>query len=236
MKNEHIEKNHLILCEGRDEQVFLNKLMRYYENKSKEYEILNSIQVMNFGGNEQFKSQLPVIMMTSGFSDVKSLIVIRDAEKNGQNAFQSVSSILKNNKLPIPDNVFELSNKAVNPYNEDMDIQTGIILFPCTGKDVNDTYIPDDGTLEDLCFSIIRSSGDDPPDLKERSVNFVDTVNAARRTPLKRMHKNRIHVFLASTDECVDAKVGEAVDRGVYDLESPVIHRLVDFLKMSAMA
>lgn len=235
MKNEHIEKSHLILCEGRDEQVFLNNLMRYYESK-KDYEILDSIQVMNFGGNEQFKSQLPVIMMTSGFSDVRSLIVIRDAEKNGQNAFRSVTSILKNNGLPIPDHVFELSNSAENPYNEDVDIQTGIILFPCTEKDVNGTYIPDDGTLEDLCFSIIRSSVNDPSDLKERSVNFVDTVNNARKTPLKRIHKNRIHVFLASTDECVDAKVGEAVDRGVYNLEAPVIHRLVDFLKLSAMA
>lgn len=233
MRNESIEKKHLILCEGRDEQVFLNNLLKHYES---DYEILNSIQVMNFGGNEQLKTQLPVIMMTSGFSDVRSLIVIRDAEKNGENALKSVTSILSNNKLPVPDHVFELSNKAGNPYNDHVDIQTGIILFPCTVHKKNNEEIPDDGTLEDLCFNIIRNSDNDPDDLKERTTDFVNTINDARKTPLKRIHKNLIHVFLASTDECVDAKVGEAVDRGAYDLDAPVIHRIVDFLKSSALA
>lgn len=233
MKNESIEKNHLILCEGRDEQVFLNKLLKHYES---DYEVLTSIQVMNFGGNEELKTRLPVILMTSGFSDVRSLIVIRDAEKSGQNALKSVTSILRKNNLPVPNHVFELSDKACNPYNEDVNIQTGIVLFPCTVHKNGNEEIPDAGTLEDLCFNVIRCSENDPADLKERTADFVNTINDVRKIPLKRIHKNLIHVFLASTDECVDAKVGEAVDRGVYDLDSPVIHKLVDFLKSSAMA
>ena len=76
-----ITSNKIILVEGKDEVEFISALC--------EREQLQSYQIIEVGGVDRFKDELPIIMNHPNFDDVNSLTIIRDADKSRQSAIQS---------------------------------------------------------------------------------------------------------------------------------------------------
>ena len=78
-----IQKSHIILCEGRDEERFLISWLNSQDIIS-HYSVFSSdIQVVNFGGNDELQQKLQLLTHLSGFDEiVKSILIVRDAEQN----------------------------------------------------------------------------------------------------------------------------------------------------------
>lgn len=95
--NKKIEKNHLIICEGRDEQEFLIS----YLNSPALANIpafSEDIQVIDFGGNSDLSAYLQLLRNAENFEKVKSLLIIRDAEGNAERAVCEVKRALQQKK------------------------------------------------------------------------------------------------------------------------------------------
>ena len=87
--NNKILKEHLILCEGRDEQEFL---IQFLESDTLSFlpGFSNDIQVMDFGGNSELLKHLTILKKMDGFEKIKSLLVVRDAETNAETACKEI--------------------------------------------------------------------------------------------------------------------------------------------------
>ena len=95
-KNTRIEKGHLILCEGRDELFFLIAYLNS-AHLSATPGFSEDIQVLDFGGNSDLLEQLKVLKVTPGFDEVKTLLIVRDAEKDANAAIRQIRTALEKN-------------------------------------------------------------------------------------------------------------------------------------------
>ena len=112
---------HLVLCEGQDAWGFL---VQYLNSEAlSEYPKLSRlVQVEDFGGNEQLNTKLKLWSKAPGFQQLKTLVVIRDAEKNANGAVQSVKSAFQQSGLPVP--------SAPGEIHTGGSLATGFLLFP----------------------------------------------------------------------------------------------------------
>ena len=84
-----------LLVEGKDQGNFFGELVKYLK--------IEDLQIQDFGGVNELKGFLGVIVKQSGFHDtVRMLGIVRDAETSAQGAFQSVQSSLCNAGLSVP--------------------------------------------------------------------------------------------------------------------------------------
>ena len=86
-KPERITKKAWLLVEGKDPLNFFGGLCN-------ELSLSQKLQIMNFGGVKELRGFLIGLRGASGFADVKSIGIIRDAEEDSTRAFQSVKSKL----------------------------------------------------------------------------------------------------------------------------------------------
>ncbi len=83
-----------LLVEGNDQRNFFEAFSDHLS--------LDDVQIQNFGGVDELRDFLPAFMNMSGFREVLSLGIVRDAEMSAEGAFQSVQSSLRNAGLPVP--------------------------------------------------------------------------------------------------------------------------------------
>ena len=84
-----------LLVEGKDQCNFFGVLVDYLK--------IEDIQIQDFGGVNELRGFLGVMVKQSGFRDaVRMLGIVRDAETSAPGAFQSVRSSLCNAGLPVP--------------------------------------------------------------------------------------------------------------------------------------
>lgn len=199
----------LVLCEGVDAKYFLIWLLDYYKKNGKpEFE---HIQVEDFGGITQLSSSLAVWKNISGFTQkIKSLCIIRDAETNFQNSGQSIRGSLQRNALPVPSHAWTIKDAG--------GLKISYILFPGI-KDAGGNYVA--GTLEDLCLEALNDSLKD--DKLKAVDDFIQSCKTAFGLKFPRMHKTRLHEYLAMHDTFVDSKIGEAAKAGAFDFKNPII-------------
>lgn len=212
-ENRSIKKGmqHLILCEGKDECLF----MIYYLNSealsyNKQYS--ETVQVEDFGGNEDLCNALKSWSNDPNFLELKSLVVVRDAEKNAQAAVDSIINAFKNADLPVP--------PRSNEFKTGNGLKTGFFLFPkCSSEPVN-------GTLEDLCFSILME--------KEAPISEIETflsdLQTHKNRTFPRPFKTKLHTYFSITDKFVSLKIGEAAKAGAFDWSSPELEPIRIFL------
>lgn len=210
---EHIRKPNIIFCEGNDECYFLIYMLEYLCRQDKEYE---AFEVKNFGGVNELSRQLKLLKKMPGFDDVKSLIIIRDAEKDFNNAKKEIYSSLNNNELPVPLDPGEICEKD--------GLKVAYLLFPSLDDCGNKN-----GTLEDFCLELINKDDKDVVlgDIDE----FLDQEHDMRDIFYPRRHKNRLHTYISLYDEYVSCKVGEAGKIGLYDWESTNLDYFKDLMK-----
>lgn len=211
-KIEKIEKQHLILCEGEDEFWFLASFLNSVELKQTPF-FANDIQIFNFGGNQELFNKLNVLKITSGFQQVQSLLIVRDAERDAQAAVQQIQSALQKAGLPTPSNPgkWEMKN-----------LKVGFLLFPTCDSTVHE------GTLEDLCLSILKESSSSV--ILEEIDSFINLLGDKHKREFPHEFKTKLHTYFSITDKFVGLKIGEAANAGVFDWNSTRLDFLKSFL------
>ncbi len=208
----HAGMQHLLLCEGLDAQNFLI----YYLNSSvfSSYSALQqTVQVVDFGGIRQLSTAINAWKNMEGFENIKSLLVIRDAEASATDAAQSVKDAFKKAALPPPDGPNSLFKGSA--------ISTGFTLFPSCDK------LPQNGTLEDLCLNILQEK--ESRILEEIEV-FMNKLGQEKLREFPHRFKTKLHTYFSLTDKYVSLKIGEAAKAGAFDWTSPKLNSLRGFL------
>lgn len=216
-KNIEIKKRHLILCEGRDEQGFLIAYLNS-AHLSATPGFSKDIQVMDFGGNDDLPKYLAVLKQTSGFDKVKTLLIVRDAERDASSAVRQIRTALENNGFSAPDGPHRWVRDE-----ENNGIHIGFLLFPGCDE------APMAGTLEDLCAFILKEP--DPPKLLEVVDRFLDQLKTERGRDFVHRFKTRLHTCLAVSDKYVGMKIGEAAKAGAFDWSDERLTPLREFIQ-----
>lgn len=211
-KNEKIQKSNLIFCEGADEKWFLIRFLNSTELEEKPF-FSKDIQVMDFGGNEELPQELEVLKLSPGFASLTSLLIIRDAEKDGKKAVSQIQSSLEKVDLPVPAGPGEW--KAGK-------LKVGFLLFPTCDKTVQN------GTLEDLCLSILKQP--DHPAMLNEIQTFLELLKQEHQQSFPHEHKTKLHTYFSITDKFVGMKIGEAADAKAFDWNSDKLDFLKSFL------
>lgn len=200
--NGEITKSKLLLVEGKDEIAFFQSLL-------KKYNLRDDTQIIEAGGVERFKSELPALINRTGFSDnVTSIALIRDADTNFDAAFQSACAVLANNGFSVP-------QKAQNFSNEG-EIKVGIFIMPGT---------PEDGTmLEDLC---LKTKCEDP--VMNCIDQFFECVKSNVTEPPRNLAKAKVQVYLATKPKIVNS-LGLGAQKSYWDLDHHCLLDLKNFL------
>lgn len=214
----HPEHPYVILCEGRDEELFLRYYIEYLVSKKL---VDDSFNIINLGGNEEMKKTLPLFPSLDYFDQMKGFLIVRDAETNAASAAQSVQKTMNTS--------FDLLLSIDGAFVENQDgIRFGFVLLP--GKKADGTFY--NGTLEDLCCKILALSDDKASGvaLLEMANSYVKTVEEKRKYAFKTIHKNRLHAYLSGTDDFVGMKIGEAAHARCFDFSNDALNFLKDAL------
>lgn len=203
---------HLILCEGRDEWNFL---VSYLNSKALEErsEYSGTIQVEDFGGNEELPTKLMLWVRAPGFENLKSLIVIRDAESSAETASNCVIRAFEKAGLPVP--------TSPHHFVSDEKIKTGFLLFPECSSELRD------GTLEDLCLSILEENDDAVLNEVE---TFLSDLESRCVLSFPRRFKAKLHTYFSIEDKYVSLKIGEAAKAGAFNWYSSNLNQIKSFL------
>lgn len=211
-EKERIHKKHLILCEGKDAWKFLVRYLNSPALKEKPF-FSEDIEVFDFGGNENLSNYLAALKGIDGYSDVVSILVIRDAEQDAQKAACQVQSALRANGLEIP--------ATQGQWTEGIP-KTCFLLFPAFGAE----ECP--GTLEDLCLTILDDTVAETP--LEEIDTFVKHLEHDREQTFSHRHKTRLHTYFSVNNRFVSMKVGEAADAGAFNWSHPNLDPLKNCL------
>ena len=209
-----IEKEELLLVEGKDECNFFETFLQHIN--------IQNIQIKDVGGTSQLKQKLKEITLTPGFGKVKSLAIIQDADKDATARFKSVCSALENAKA--------LENSDL----DNLEIPKRIGIFS-SGHPKAGIFIIENkngqGILEDLCLSTVENI----EKIKEKCINpFLDCIsqeleNNSRYKPPKNKSKARLIAFLSAMEE-ETRSLGVAAQKSYWNFDSDSLKSLKDFL------
>ena len=211
IERKRIKKPFLLLCEGRDAEGFLINYLNSNE-LAQDPRFSNEIQVLDFGGNDNLSNFLMNLKNIDKFDQVKSLAIIRDAERDYAKACQEVHSSL--NKCG-----FESSECCGAWVHDPSGLKVGFMLFPLNNSA---------GTLEDLCLRILSENNN--KNILSTIESFLDVMESSYGRSYRRKHKNKLHTYLSSSDEYVTMPLGTASSAGAFDWDSDELESLKCFL------
>ena len=193
------EKEKIIAVEGNDDKLFFERLLE-------KLEILD-IQVLDMGGKGEFKNKFPDIQLFSGFSNVRKVVAILDADNSYQNSKQSIEHTI-NRVLKASSNPKEFSSS--NPA-------VAYFIMPNN---------KDRGMMETLCVLSQKTS----PAMKQVD-KFIDAVNSdtAIKEKPKNEDKAKAQAYLAIMPEI--AKYAYGIVKNYWDLSHTDFKELIKFLK-----
>ncbi len=122
---------HLLLVEGKDEELFFGALIKQLG--------LQNIQVMGIAGKTNLRPNLKALTLSPRFPEVIPLGVVRDADDDPSAAFQSVHDALRAVDLPAPER--PLVSAGESP-------RVTVMILPAENAS---------GMLEDLCLKAVES-------------------------------------------------------------------------------
>lgn len=198
-----IEKEKVLLVEGKDEEAFFSKLMEGLNLAAK-------IQVISIGGVDQMKSNLEVFRLAPGFEGIRSLGIVRDADNSLSSAVQSVRTLLENNDLPSP--------TSHNTFTQrEGGIKVGIFVMPGTNIEGE--------MLEDLCLKTVENESHIP--LIDQ---YFEKFNENNIDLPSNLAKAKVQVFLASQRRIVTS-LGLGAQRNYWNLDHTCLDDIKNFLQ-----
>lgn len=199
LKPREITREKLLLVEGKDEVNFFEALL--------EQSGIEGFEIIDVGGKRNFAKELKMLALLTGFEKVKTLIIVRDADDNADDAFASARSALHSIHFHTPN--------CQNELREYEGRKVGIYIMP--GNFEN-------GMLEDLCMS---SVADQP--VISCIESFFECIKQKGCIP-KNLSKAKAHVFLASQSELVTS-IGVAAKKGYWNFSHPSLQALTHFFQ-----
>ena len=196
-----IEKDRLLLVEGRDEVNLFDALIRRRFGEERRSEI----QVIDAGGRDRFPGNLNAITLAS--RNVRAVGAVRDADDDAGGAFRSVCDHLRNAGYAPP---------AAHGGFSDATPAVGVFIVP-------DGDTP--GAVETLCRR--SREGDAVSGCVEGYMSCLHEHEAMRSG---NRDKTFAHAYLAATDDPV-ARVGEGALQGAWDFDSDAFADLAAFLR-----
>lgn len=202
-----IKSKKILAVEGKDEINFFNALLLHMN--------ITDFDIREIGGKNKFPIKLSTLLKTPGFyladgsSSVTHLAIIRDRDED--EAFKSIATIVKNAGLKPPTKHSEFSNGSP---------KVGIFIMP--GETIDGTM------LEDLCLKTVENHK------AMTCVNeYASCISSLEPTP-KNIPKAKVQVFkaqvfLAAQPEIVDS-VGLGAQKKYWDFESHALDELKEFL------
>lgn len=201
-----IKKPKLLLVEGADAYYFWIWAIESYK--------IEDIQVMDFGGITDLIGYLKMLKGVSGYEEVTTIVIARDAETKPDIAVSSVKRALKKSGLAVPDKPFYF-------YGDSPRI--AFMLFP--GLDGSGGLIP--GTLEDLCFQILKDNDKKRLKCAENYLFCLEQMD--KKITWK--HKSLLHAYFAGEDRFVGMKIGEASKAGAWNWEHERLKSFQEIVK-----
>lgn len=198
-RQDKIDRQYLILCEGLDAYNFL----REYLNSNAlngDIRFNTAIQILNFGGISQLQSYIKHLKKMEYYLDVNHILVVRDAEINIESAEDAVKAAFRNNGLSIPLGCNQWCNGEP---------KTAYTLFPACCEPLRL------GALEDLCWNILSDTN--AHKYREDVEIFLNRMKEKYRDLTIYEHKGRLHTYFSVKDDFVSLKVGEAARAGAFD-------------------
>jgi hypothetical protein len=204
-----ITKPKLLLGEGKDEINFFSALLVHLG--------INDVQVDEYGGKHRLPAGLKGITNRTGFDQVISLGITRDADHAddtddnaviAQRAFQSVCGALAHANLSIPTAPLV---KAVGI------VEVSVFILPDNQRA---------GMLEDVCLAAMSAV-----EMDCINVYFDCIARETSRTQLRRnIPKSRVHAWLATQAE-PDKNLGQASQASYLDWDHQAFELLKQFLR-----
>jgi hypothetical protein len=191
----------LLLVEGNDDVGFFEKIRDEIR--------IDDLQIHPMGGKDEFKvPNLASIRKMESFRLVRCLAIARDADKDAEQAFRSVCSVLAGAHLPCPARTmgFEGTTK----------FRVGVLIIPPNAKE---------GRLEELCLSSIEN-------FRQMGCidDFFQCIGKKVNEFPEDLPKAKIQAFLASREKSVP-HLGVGIERGYFPLNSEVFEEIKVFLK-----
>lgn len=196
-----ITQENLLLVEGKEDQLFFDALIRHQN--------LRNIQIISYDGKPRLRPFLKGVLVKSSefHKRVKSVGIVRDADTNASETFQSICDALQNAGLSVPANPMELTSQ--NPKITVMVIPHG------------STH----GMLEDLCLQAVIS--DPAVSCMEKYFQCLQQLPSSLPNNIS---KAKVHVFLASRHK-PDKRLGEAANAGYWPWDNEAFDPVKNFLR-----
>lgn len=192
-----------IITEGKDDMHFVIHYCKHLNFNPTE------IDFGSVDGKDKFEDELSTYVKNPGFSNLKKIAVIRDAEQNYKNTFKSMCTILKKLNLPCPDKTESFTSGTPS---------TGIFIFPSKNRA---------GMLEDLLIDTVRDS----PIIKRGCVDsFIKCVKTSAGYSPQTISKAKLMAFLAVQKEAVNL-YSSMIEKKYLNSDSPALEPLRDFLQ-----
>jgi len=201
----------LLVVEGADQWYFLKAALQHFH-------IPPYIELHNYGGVTDLGPFLETLPAITGFEQVTSLGVIRDAEVGGApDAFLAICRAIEAAREYPDSNPWRrrltVPSRPLERTGDELKVST-FILPDCVGP----------GSIETLCLDSVRGNP---------AMQCVDDYVRCLEGRHIRLHANRdktrLHAFLSSC-AVPDFKLGEAAHAGFFPWESATFRLLREFL------
>lgn len=192
-----------VFCEGGDDLAVIRGVANKIE--------LTDLRVEEFGGKDKLRKFLRGVQMRPEFSQekVSAIAIIRDADDDGDAAFQSVCDSLRANGLEAPAKNCEFTSGH---------LKVGVfVIGPKGGK----------GMVEDLCLNSVS---------ERPEFSCIDDYFRCIAEKSDRKHfssKAKIRVWMASHED-YGAHVGVAATKGYWPWDNQAFDSLKKFLQQLA--
>jgi hypothetical protein len=174
---------------------------------------IDDIQIIETGGKEKLKSELPAVLLMRNFENVESIAVIQDADNSLNSAVDSIKYLLSKHNLPVP--------SGHTSFKTNSGMKCGIFIMPGNRES---------GMLENLVLDTV-----DGHLVKIESDKYIDalriklTADGTLKFP-KNEHKARLHAYLAGMETHVPS-LGLATQKGYFNLDSGHLNDIKTFLQ-----
>lgn len=202
---------HFILCEGKDDEAFLTSFLA--SDTFSQLDV-SSTQVAQAYGVPKIRNQVKLLTNADGFSQLRSFLIIRDADTDIQSARDNVKGAFLDAGLPVPQGEYQWESNGK--------IKTGFLLLPaCAAQSQT-------GSLDDLCWGILSNKYG--PVIREEVEQFIHSLENNGKRSYPHRTKALVHTYFSVTEELIAAGIGRAAKAGAFDWKSQKLQPLHDFL------
>ncbi len=194
-----LDTKKLLVVEGKQDVAFFKSFL--------EHLVIDDIDVEPAGSKNELNIYLRALVTRRGFSKVRSLGIVRDANGWAERALQSVQGFLRRSGLPVPASYVERKQSSR--------IGVSVFILPDNGNP---------GMLETLLWRTLDR------DFTKCVTDFLTCAQDATGSRPRNLDKARVATYLA-TRRKPPHSLGVSARQGVWDYDHEVLADLRRFLR-----